>query len=144
MKRARTRNWIAGLLLGAAVGLAGCQDAGTGVDEQIPTGVVVLDSRGNTVVSATETTVSGRIQVANGEQQTFTVRLIGIGGSDIGLGGRYTLQPRVLTSPHATASMNGPDRLVITGKSAGVTTLILDVMDGGTSVVGPYIPLSVS
>ncbi|HEX8274911.1 MAG TPA: hypothetical protein VF615_19915 [Longimicrobiaceae bacterium] len=144
MKRVRTRSWIAGLLLGVAVGLAGCQDAGTGVDEQIPTGVVVLDSNGNTVASATTTVVTGRITVPNGQQRTFEVRLIGIGGSEIGLGGRYSLQPRVLTGQHASAAVSGSDRLVVTGRLSGSTTLILDVMDGGTSVLGPLIPMTIS
>lgn len=144
MKRVRTKRWIAGLLLGVAVGLAGCQDAGTGVDEQIPTGVVVLDSNGNTVASASPNQATGRITIRNGEQQTFRVQLIGIGGADIGLGGRYSLQPRVLTGQHATASVSGSDRIVLTGRLAGSTTLILDVMDGGTTVIGAFIPMTIS
>lgn len=145
MKRVKKKSWFAGLLLAvAAAGLAGCQDAGTGVDEQIPTGVVVLDSRGNTVASASGTQVTGRITVRNGEQQTFTVQLIGIGGSEIELGGRYSLQPRILTSQHASATVSGSDRIVLTGRTQGSTTLILDVMDGGTAVLGPFIPLTVS
>lgn len=144
MKRASTRSWLAGLLLGVAVGLAGCSDAGTGVDDQIPTGVVVLDSRGNTVASAGAATATGGIAVRNGEQQTFTVRLIGIGGSEIELGGRYTLQPRVVISPLASVAVSGSDRIVLTGRSVGSTSLVLDVMDGGTSVMGPLIALTVS
>ncbi len=145
MKRVQTKSWFAGLLLAvAAAGLAGCQDSGTGVDEQIPTGVVVLDSGGNTVASATATLVTGRITVRNGEPQTFTVQLIGIGGADLELGGRYTLQPRVLSSPLAGVSVSGSDRIVLTGRTQGSTTLILDVMDGGTAVLGPLIPLTIS
>ncbi|MEW5931224.1 MAG: hypothetical protein AB1941_27485 [Gemmatimonadota bacterium] len=144
MKRVRTKRWIAGLLLGMAVGLAGCQDAGTGVDEQIPTGVVVLDASGNTVASASPTQATGRITIRNGEQQTFRVQLIGIGGGDIGFGGRYSLQARVLIGQHATASVSGSDRVVLTGQLAGSTTLILDVMEGGTTAIGAFIPLTVS
>lgn len=145
MKRVKTKSWFAGLLLAvAAAGLAGCQDAGTGVDEQIPTGVVVLDSRGNTVASASPTQATGRITIRNGEQQTFTVQLIGIGGADIGLGGRYSLQARVLTPQHATVSVSGSDRVVLTGGLAGSTTLILDVTEGGTTVIGAFIPLTIS
>ena len=81
-----------------AVGLAGCTDAGTDVDEQIPTGVVVRDTGGNTVATVSGAQVSGSVTVPNGQQRTFDVRLIGIGGAEIELGGRYVLQPRVLST----------------------------------------------
>jgi hypothetical protein len=145
MKRVKTKSWFAGLLLAvAAAGLAGCRDAGTGVDEQIPTGIVVLDSRGNTVASASPTRSTGRITIRNGEQETFGVRLIGIGGAEMELGGRYNVQPRILTTQHAGASVSGSDRIVLTGRLAGSTTLVLDVMDGGTTVIGAFIPLTIS
>lgn len=144
MKRVRTKRWIAGLLLGVAVGLAGCQDAGTGVDEQIPTGVVVLDSNGNTVASANGSTVSGRIQIRNGVPQAFQVRLIGVGGSELGLGQRYVLQPRIVSSTLGHAVVNGADVVILTGRMTGSTTLILDVMDGSTAVLTPSIPMTIS
>lgn len=144
MKRVRTKRWIAGLLLGVAVGLAGCQDAGTGVDEQIPTGVVLLDTNGNTVASANGSTVSGRIQIRSGVPQAFQVRLIGVGGSELGLGQRYVLQPRIVSSTLGHAVVSGADVVILTGGSTGSTTLILDVMDGSTAVLTPAIPLTIS
>jgi len=144
MKRASNKGWIAGLLLGVAVGLAGCADAGTGVDDQIPTGLVVRDAGGNTVATVSGAQVSGGITVPNGQQRTFDVQLIGIGGAEIDLGGRYVLQPRVLTGTLANVSVSGSDRIVLTGKLSGSTTVILDVMDGGTAVLTPLIPLIIS
>lgn len=144
MKRASNKGWIAGLLLGVAMGLAGCTDAGTGVDEQIPTGVVLLDTNGNTVASASGNTVTGRIQIRNGVSQAFQVRLIGIGGSEIGLGQRYVLQPRIVSSTLAHAVVSGADVVILTGTTPGSTTLNLDVMDGGTAVLTPPIPLTIS
>jgi hypothetical protein len=143
MKRASNKGWIAGLLLGVAVGLAGCTDAGTDVDDQIPTGLVVRDSGGNTVATVSGAQVSGGVTVPNGQQRTFDVQLIGIGGAEIDLGGRYVLQPRVV-SLLANVSVSGSDRVVVTGKTAGTTTLILDVMDGGTAVLTPLISLTIS
>lgn len=144
MKRASKKGWIAGLMLGVAVGLAGCTDAGTGVDDQIPTGLVVRDSGGNTVATVSGSQVSGGITVQRGQPRTFDVQLIGIGGAEIDLGGRYVLQPRVVSAPLAGASLSASDRVVVTGTSAGSTTLILDVMDGGTAVLTPLIPLTIS
>ncbi|MET0396481.1 MAG: hypothetical protein ABW277_06645 [Longimicrobiaceae bacterium] len=143
MKRASNKGWIAGLLLGVAVGLTGCTDAGTDVDDQIPTGLVVRDSGGNTVATVSGAQVSGSITVPNGQQRTFDVQLIGIGGAEIDLGGRYVLQPRVV-SLLANVSVSGSDRVVVTGRTAGTTTLILDVMDGGTAVLTPLISLTIS
>jgi hypothetical protein len=144
MKRASKKGWIAGLLLGVAVGLAGCADAGTNVDEQIPTGLVVRDSGGNTVATVSGAQVSGSITVQRGQQRTFDVQLIGIGGAEIDLGGRYVLQPRVISATLASASVSGSDRVVVTGGVSGSTTLVLDVMDGGTAVLTPLIPLTIS
>ena len=144
MKRASKKSRIAGLLLGVAVGLAGCQDAGTDVDEQIPTGLVVRSSGGTTVATVSGSQVSGGITVQSGQQRTFDVQLIGIGGAEIALGGRYVLQPRVVSLQHADATVSGSDRVVVAGKVAGSTALILDVMDGGTAVLTPLIPLTVS
>ena len=134
------------VLLGAFVLLAAgaCSDAGSGIDEQIPTGLVVRDSGGNTVATVSGAQVSGGITVPNGQQRTFDVQLIGIGGAEIDLGGRYVLQPRVLSAPLANVSVSGSDRVVVTGQVAGSTTLILDVMDGGTAVLTPYIALTIS
>lgn len=144
MKRASNKGWIAGLLLGVAVGLTGCTDAGTDVDDQIPTGLVVRASGGNTVATVSGAQVSGSITVPNGQQRTFDVQLIGIGGAEIDLGGRYVLQPRVVSAPLANVSVSGSDRIVLTGKTAGTTSLILDVMDGGTAVLTPLISLTIS
>jgi len=143
MKRVKTRNRVAGLLLAVAAGVAGCQDAGTGVDGQVPSGLVVLDARGSTVASAEGSRVSGAIEVGAGQPQTFTVRLTSADGGTISLGGRYSLQPRVLIGPLASVSVSGSDRLVVTGNSPGTTTLVLDVMEGGTVAIGPFIPLTV-
>ncbi len=143
MKRAKTRKWLAGLLVAAAAGVAGCQDAGTGVDEQVPSGLVVLDARGNTVANVEGSRVSGAIEVRAGQTETFEVRLTSAGGAAISLGGRFSLQPRVLIGPLASVSVNGSNRLVITGNSPGTTSLVLDVVEGGTVVIGPFIPLTV-
>ena len=40
--------------------------------------------------------------------------------------------------------MSGSDRVVVTGRTAGATALILDVMDGGTAVLTPLISLTIS
>lgn len=143
MKRAKTRKWLAGLLVAVAAGVAGCQDAGTGVDRQVPSGLVVLDARGNTVASVEGSRVSGAIEVRAGQPETFEVRLTSADGETISLGGRFSLQPRVLIGPLASVSVNGSSRLVITGNSSGTTSLVLDVVEGGTVVIGPFIPLTV-
>lgn len=145
MRLVRRKAGVAGLALAlAAAGLAGCADAGTDVDGQVPSGVVVLDSGGNTVASASGGQVSGRITVGNGQERTFEVRLIGGGGAEIGLGGRYSLRARVLIAPLADVSVSGSNRIVVRGKSAGSTSLVLDVVDADMVVIGPLIPLTVS
>ncbi|HEX2191265.1 MAG TPA: hypothetical protein VHG51_20310, partial [Longimicrobiaceae bacterium] len=144
MKAARTMRWMACLLVAAAVGLAGCADAGTGIEGQTPAGLVVVDASGAPVASANGAQVTGRIEVERGQQQTFTVELLAQDGSEIALGGRYTLQPRVVITPLATVSVSGSDRLVVTGNSPGTTSLVVDVMDGATVVMGPLIPLAIT
>jgi hypothetical protein len=145
MKRTATRRWTAGLLLGfAAAGLASCADAGTGIDEQIPAGLVVLDASGNTVASASGSQVSGRVQVGVGQSRTYEVRLTSAGGTEIGLGSRYVLSPAVVITPLADATVSGSSRIVVTGKSAGTTSLTLRVLDGGNAVLSPLIPLTIS
>lgn len=145
MKQALARRWTAGLLLGlAAVGLAGCDDAGTGLDTT-PTGLVVVDVNGGTVASFDGTHVTGGITVPRGAQRTFEVRLVTPSGLTQGsLGNRYTLQPRVLITLLASATVSSGNRVVVTGQSTGTTSLVLDVMEGGTLVFGPLIPLTIS
>ncbi len=138
------RRVLALALLAAAGGLASCADAGTGTDGQIPTGLVVVDSRGDQVAAYNGAGVTGAVRVAAGAQQTFRVFLTSASGSRISLGsGGYTLRPTVVISAVAGVSAQGSDEVVVTGRAAGTTSLVLQVLEGGRAVFDPALVLVV-
>ncbi|HEX2093770.1 MAG TPA: hypothetical protein VHG28_15315 [Longimicrobiaceae bacterium] len=133
------------LALGAG-GLGACEDAPGGPDDQTPAGLVVVDAQGNQVAAFDGISTTGGVRVSAGAQQAFRVYLTGRGGGRISIdGGRYTLRPLVVTTALAGVTLDGADRVVVVGRSAGSTWLVLTILQNGIALLpDAAVPLTVS
>ncbi len=131
------RLFVALLAMLAAVGLGACQELVGGDDRREPTGLVVVDARGNEVASYSAGSARGEITVSPGATETFRVHLTDRSGGRISIDGiRYTLHAQTLISSVATASALGAGEVQVTGRTAGRTTSVaLSVLDGGAAIL---------
>lgn len=136
------RYLTAPLILGLSLALAACENP-VSDGEAHPTGLVVLDGTAEVAAFRAAGTATGRITVPAGSTRTFRIMLTDAGGNRIAIDGlEYSLRNlSVVLSPLASASLQGVDNLSVTGRSAGTTSLIVQVHHGGHEEFPATLPL---
>lgn len=126
--------WVTRALLLAALAVAaGCENALSPIPRDSLRGVALLDEQRSEVARfAPGAGSSGAVIVDVGQTRTFTVVLIGADDAHIPLIGLYQIrQPvQVVNGVLASVSVQGEERLRVTGRQRGSTTLVLDIWQG--------------
>ncbi len=123
--------------------LAGCEDlAGLGNGG---IGGVALLQAGSTVASADAGgSASGSIGLPAGGRRDLEVVIRDRSGAEVGLGLGQTLRVSVTNTVLATWESAGPTSGTLRGRASGVTSLEVQVLEGGLSTYVAVFPLVVS
>jgi hypothetical protein len=130
MRTNAIRRWLLAPLAVALLGLTACDNPLGGGDEH-PNGVVIL-SGGTEVATYIDGVSTGAITLPVSATHTYRVQLTTRSGARFNVdGAEYSLrQPAVLLGTLATVTLQGTDQLVVTGRAAGPTTIVLPVHHG--------------
>lgn len=132
------------LALSLALGAAACDNPVEEEHEDHPVGLLVVDAQGQTAATISAgPAVTGQLTAPAGESRTYQVFAIGEDGDRISLGGE--IEVRVATQPqNASLAVQGTDRLVVTGTSAGAGSAEIELWHEGHAELGGNVPVVVT
>jgi hypothetical protein len=123
---------VLALMLLISSGLAAC-DNPVEREEDHTIGLIVFQGQQEVARINIEANpaVTGRIQVAPNTSETFRVVALQEGGSQIPISGEYSLSVAVPETAIASATLQGADQIIVSGKARGTTALDLTLLHEG-------------
>lgn len=134
-------------VLALAGGVAAC-DNPVGEEEEHPEGLLITTAQGTTVAvfDAEEGTTTGTVTVTAGATESFRVLFVDHDGNPIPVtGGELSLGTATVDNATiASAAIQAPDVLQVTGVATGSTTLSIPALHAGHQEFLAEFPLTVT